>query len=655
MDLLEDPSFKIKYQKSKLKVKLWESEFRKSRGRNPSKMDIRAASQKVKEAYKLYYQLKTLALQDSLMDITCSDDRENITTSDISEIKHSITSVEADKVIDQSDQIRQHRIALADIQNEKDVDSCTCDSEKVSHVEECVRDVLHERSSEDLKDVWGSHLNKNAEKVLDSATKTFSQRSACFHFSEKLFIGSKFSKKNPRKSRSFSQPSKSVENDGFQVLPCFEVKKMSSEYMTCGHQEDMPRPSTDNRNAAESTSTPHSALSINGLLEEKLTVVRNSTQITNQAVSAIHRAVLTSDSCEQKCTPSRTVDKGWLDRCTKANSLEYQVTPVNDSGIESMESSTVTDQCSIIEDTPKLLQPVSAIASQLPCTKPSQCLTLPDVTGNEKRKMGVAVSDDSDEDIIYNSEESENEEQMIRMRRITCGKKRKLYASDADFPGTSAKNKDTFPEAVPTLAGAEDTLIEIPSIADINKIAEAIVSTEKNVEKKKRAVSSKLTKREILERKMCAGQANDNFVRINIKKKVYVRGKKNNSYSKYKKAEWKKKKKMVGSAVDDDAGSSGVLKCFKCGDIGHFARNCLNFQGDKLLPQDEAEEDDSPFPTLEEVEAMAAEPIYASRRKVTASFLMTSQHGNEQNTETCCSFDSVTFSDIKPLYELKED
>jgi hypothetical protein len=75
---------------------------------------------------------------------------------------------------------------------------------------------------------------------------------------------------------------------------------------------------------------------------------------------------------------------------------------------------------------------------------------------------------------------------------------------------------------------------------------------------------------------------------------------------------------------------------------------------DKLLPQDEAEEDDSPFPTLEEVEAMAAEPIYASRRKVTASFL-TSQRGNEQNIETCYGFDSVTFIDIKPLYELKED
>jgi hypothetical protein len=48
MDLLEDPMFKVRYQKSKLKVKLWESEFRKAHGRNPSKVATRS---KIKFCY----------------------------------------------------------------------------------------------------------------------------------------------------------------------------------------------------------------------------------------------------------------------------------------------------------------------------------------------------------------------------------------------------------------------------------------------------------------------------------------------------------------------------------------------------------------------------------------------------------------------------
>lgn len=38
MDLLEDPIFKTKYQKYKLKVKLWESDFMEKYERKPNKV-----------------------------------------------------------------------------------------------------------------------------------------------------------------------------------------------------------------------------------------------------------------------------------------------------------------------------------------------------------------------------------------------------------------------------------------------------------------------------------------------------------------------------------------------------------------------------------------------------------------------------------------
>jgi len=52
---------------------------------------------------------------------------------------------------------------------------------------------------------------------------------------------------------------------------------------------------------------------------------------------------------------------------------------------------------------------------------------------------------------------------------------------------------------------------------------------------------------------------------------------------------------------------------------------------------------------------MASEPIYVKRKKVTASYLLASQYGNDLSTETCYSLDSLPTNVINPIYELKED
>lgn len=38
MDLMDDPTFKTKYQKQKVRVKLWESDFMEKYGRKPNKV-----------------------------------------------------------------------------------------------------------------------------------------------------------------------------------------------------------------------------------------------------------------------------------------------------------------------------------------------------------------------------------------------------------------------------------------------------------------------------------------------------------------------------------------------------------------------------------------------------------------------------------------
>lgn len=76
---------------------------------------------------------------------------------------------------------------------------------------------------------------------------------------------------------------------------------------------------------------------------------------------------------------------------------------------------------------------------------------------------------------------------------------------------------------------------------------------------------AKLSQKEVMEKKISEGRLNENFVRVNLKKRVFVRGKKNTNFSKYKKMMYKRKQMDNG----DGGGSGGVKKgsCFTCGQV----------------------------------------------------------------------------------------
>jgi len=63
---------------------------------------------------------------------------------------------------------------------------------------------------------------------------------------------------------------------------------------------------------------------------------------------------------------------------------------------------------------------------------------------------------------------------------------------------------------------------------------------------------------------------NDNFVRIDITKKKFVRGHKKFSAMKYKRNEWKQKK-----ANNFREEQLKKITCKKCNDVGHTSRYCL--------------------------------------------------------------------------------
>ncbi|KAK2512622.1 Recql4 [Columba guinea] len=101
-----------------------------------------------------------------------------------------------------------------------------------------------------------------------------------------------------------------------------------------------------------------------------------------------------------------------------------------------------------------------------------------------------------------------------------------------------------------------------------------------------------------------------NFVRLNLKRKTYVRGfalRGNRLRKQMWKQKWRKKAEWFGGGGGSSARSSDV--CFKCGATGHWASECrgLGKANSTPLPEDrggaddEEDEDDLPLPTLEEV------------------------------------------------------
>ncbi|CAB3251627.1 unnamed protein product [Arctia plantaginis] len=140
-----------------------------------------------------------------------------------------------------------------------------------------------------------------------------------------------------------------------------------------------------------------------------------------------------------------------------------------------------------------------------------------------------------------------------------------------------------------------------------------------------------------LENKIKNGTLNDNFVKINIEKKVFVRGKKSMNYSKYKKQQWKTKNSLHGGMEFPE---SGKISCFKCGDSGHMARYCRAHKGETLLPLDSYREDE--IPTLEDMQKLASDPS-SSKQSVT-----------EELQESVYSSTQIPDSFLKMLAESNE-
>lgn len=634
MDSLSDPALKLKYNKSKFKVKRWESEFKKNTGNNPSKVsrshfqcmtnscffvtkkmcfrtvsylcfyqdDIKEAPCEIREAYKWYWQIKIHAIgQDSMLDATFEEPRKIEQVPPATSLEEKpVASASANDGLPSGhnlDLSQTFKVPLPECHHERPVEVKPVPHENKEELPESIKP-MEEPSDSLPTSVWGSHLNK--EKLdTSSQRKSLNRSSSSFHLSEKLFVGAKLKKRNPRKSLSFSV-GRSKER----------VSLVSSDSLTATPDSSF---SLDNSQALEdgfSVSDLETQVNMqsesNRVSQDfKLQTSKKDLPSGMKHISAVQRLMEDNISSSQ-LKAERSVDRGWLERVLQADQILSQEAKEN---------------------------------INLPAV---------DISKSDSDKCGPStVSEDSDDDIIYGSDNEsksprkvEKEEKARLALRPTVPlipiyssqdttktehavdkpesqvKKRKLDAIEAAMAVLSERRKNDRNLSQPKkkLKRSEPMSQEKEETSKIKGGDDSKGSDSVGV---KKSSKSAMSKTEVLEKKVASGSANDNFVRINMKKKVFVRGKKTMNFQKYKKQQWKNKKKELSdeasayrSRMDpsDGAAGGGLQKCFQCGDVGHFARQCTKMKGDSLMPLGEGDDvEESPFPSLEEVEKMAKE------------------------------------------------
>ena len=187
--------------------------------------------------------------------------------------------------------------------------------------------------------------------------------------------------------------------------------------------------------------------------------------------------------------------------------------------------------------------------------------------GKGKRKRSDSGDSEVDEDDVMFYPECSMEVQSKEAKI----KKRKGVSVEKKPP---KKRKKKRLEEIEEDSGGEDVekmVKDEEGPVDMNLFALGFEETEaKDIKVKKT-----LTQGERLSMKVTSGKASENFMKIDLKKKSFSKGK--NSGAKMKRFEYKKKLALKeGTKVKES-------KCYRCGEVGHWATQCTGGQGDRCF------------------------------------------------------------------------
>lgn len=411
-----------------------------------------------------------------------------------------------------------------------------------------------------LSQAQSKEVQNNEAKLLSPFTVNLSQ---------KLFESRKFSIRNPRKS--LLMKSQSI-----------------SEEKTCSVDEENTEKKFNTQTELEKPNLTDLSASFNSTSNNSLIVNSNNSFSANHIhLSNQHKAPIT-----------RHLNVAWLQRATGTNTTKQQshnllpnATETLKEPIEKFGIANIKIISKNSEKNKDYVENSESESEELVIDKLKPALKKRKITSSK-----VESTFHQSQDETYYEDKNKTLDLMdINAKMNKSSKIAKVRARNRKktAPLTIQLDKDEQPpdiaeyvpfgldyKVTPRLPNPKDILTVVESSSRSGNID---TSKNKDVEK--------------LENKIQCGTLNDNFVKINIEKKVFVRGKKSINFTKYKKQQWKDKKALHAGMEFPEGGK---ISCFKCGAYGHMARYCTAHKGDTLLPLQNC--DDSNIPTLDDMQ-----------------------------------------------------
>lgn len=384
------------------------------------------------------------------------------------------------------------------------------------------------------------------------------------NLSKKLFQNRKFSLRNPRKiTLPRSQSSLADETNSSSLL-----NDSSENYFSCFSKEKIGP-----TNCSDSTSENSFSLNLSnpvGCIKTPSVRQLNAAWLDRATGVQTDYQILQSVEHDNSNIPVPTVPE------------KFGMTNINVPIIESI----TTKVCDFVENSESEEENIDKIKPALKKRKIS-----------EKRTNDVCLdkSVESKQKPVLKKSQNNNisTEPKSQKKKVKAGRSKKTQDEASEHQPPDIKEYIPF--------GLEVVVPRLSQVANILKTHDIPSSSQARSNTDYDAADK-------LESKIKSGTLNENFVKINIEKKVFVRGKKNINFSKYKKQQWKNKKALHAGMEFPEAGK---IACFKCGETGHMARYCKAHKGEILLPLEDYKEED--MPTLEDMQNLVSQETHVEK------------------------------------------